>query len=156
MLPPPPPPQPSTFSYIRPRFTSLTSGRSLPSPTTSTPPRSSAETPPEPDPQTHRATGLKRTSTGGKRKPGPGDGLNRSKSLASSARPARYSGHFIFPIAGWNETEETSSNSLKEDDGDESDVSNEEWGLRKGMELFEVSAKDDLGQYDNIDTDGTG
>jgi hypothetical protein len=41
--------------------------------------------------------------------------------------------------------EETSSNSINEDDEDASEVGSEEWGLRKGMELFEVSAKDDLG-----------
>jgi hypothetical protein len=41
---------------------------------------------------------------------------------------------------------ETSSNSINEEDEDAvEDSGSSEWGLSKGMELFEVSAKDDTG-----------
>jgi hypothetical protein len=43
---------------------------------------------------------------------------------------------------------ETSSNSVNDDDDDDAlDVDDQEWGLHKGMELFEVSSKDDYGSY---------
>lgn len=48
---------------------------------------------------------------------------------------------------GYVETVETSSNSIDENDSETLDV-DQEWGLHKGMELFEVSAKDNSGQYD--------
>ena len=38
-----------------------------------------------------------------------------------------------------------SSNSLPEDEDEAETAEDQEWGLRKGMELFEVSAKDDCG-----------
>lgn len=40
---------------------------------------------------------------------------------------------------------ETSGSSLNEEEEDCHDY--QEWGLHKGMELFEVSAKDDLGGW---------
>jgi len=36
--------------------------------------------------------------------------------------------------------------SLNEEDRTEDDEESQEWGLTKGMELFEVSAKDDTGE----------
>lgn len=47
---------------------------------------------------------------------------------------------------GWNEIGDGSSNSLPEDDEEEETSDEQEWGLAKGMELFEVSAKDDFGE----------
>jgi len=58
----------------------------------------------------------------------------------------RYSGHYGGQAGGWNEIAETSSNSINEDEEDALDEDDQEWGLHKGMELFEVSAKDDSGQ----------
>jgi hypothetical protein len=52
------------------------------------------------------------------------------------------------PDSSANTNTNTNSNSLNEDDErglDEDDDDDREWGLSKGMELFEVSAKDDLG-----------
>jgi hypothetical protein len=45
------------------------------------------------------------------------------------------------PAAGWNDNNDNSSNSIEE----EPEEDDREWGLSKGMELFEVSAKDDIG-----------
>lgn len=39
----------------------------------------------------------------------------------------------------------SSSNSHQEEDEEADDVDSGEWGLEKGMELFEVSAKDATG-----------
>jgi hypothetical protein len=47
----------------------------------------------------------------------------------------------------WNEPTESSSNSRLAED-DDPDVDDQQWGLEKGMELFEVSAKDDTGAND--------
>lgn len=71
--------------------------------------------------------------------------------MATSNRPqqSRFGSHFSVQIGGWNDTE-TSSNSLIEDDEDVAALEEEqEWGLHRGMELFEVSAKDDLGESYN-------
>lgn len=59
---------------------------------------------------------------------------------------SRFGSHFGIQITGWNEIGDSSSNSLNEDDEDRDDESNQEWGLGRDMELFEVSAKDDVGQ----------
>jgi len=37
--------------------------------------------------------------------------------------------------------------SLNEEEPTEDDEESQEWGLAKGMELFEVSAKDDTGEF---------
>jgi small GTP-binding protein len=126
--PQPPPPQPSTLSYIRPRFTSFTSLRS--------PPTSPAF--PEPlaylDPPSI-SSALKRS--------------NRSNASTPAARsPPGFASHFT----GWNDTAENSSNSLNEDDEDAVADEEEEWGLHKGMELFEVSAKDNIGIQNLFDS----
>jgi hypothetical protein len=140
---PPPPPPPSSFSYIRPRFTSLTNIRSVPAPLSTTPPWSSRETTTQIE-----SSGLKRSCTGVKRsRPETSVALTRSKSTtpASRAAPTGFTSQYAFPVGRRNEAEETSSNSINEEDEDMLDVESEEWGLRKGMELFEVSAKDDFG-----------
>jgi hypothetical protein len=117
--PPPPPPQPSAFSYIRPRFTSFTSIRSAPlnmsSPAKTSPPDSRSSSLDTPPSRTGAA--LRRTQT--------------AVALRNNNGP-------------WAETPENESGSgIDEYDEDEADE--REWGLEKGMELFEVSAKDDSG-----------
>ncbi|KAI0750880.1 P-loop containing nucleoside triphosphate hydrolase protein [Daedaleopsis nitida] len=136
---PPPPPAPSTFSYIRPRFTSFTSIRSVPALTTSSKPPLSPS--PEPDLSFNdpRSSAIKRSNTSAYTRPRAKSGdllLPRSNSMSPATRP---------PPHGWNEIGDGSSNSLPEDE-EEADIGDDqEWGLRKGMELFEVSAKDDFG-----------
>ncbi|KAJ8483297.1 hypothetical protein ONZ51_g4798 [Trametes cubensis] len=142
--PPPPPPPPSTFSYIRPRFTSFTSIRSVPaltSPKTFSPP---PEVESFNDP---RSSGMKRSNTQAYTRPRAKSGdllLPRSNSTTANTRPTP--SRFGYRPPGWNDIGDGSSNSLPEDDeGDTGE--DQEWGLRKGMELFEVSAKDDFGEY---------
>ncbi|KAF5370006.1 hypothetical protein D9758_001363 [Tetrapyrgos nigripes] len=141
--PPPPPPQPSTLSYIRPRFTSFPALRSPTIPQLPT-----SETLPYLDPPPHRASGLTRsTSTAAPRSRTSGTSLARSNTSTAIVRPqmSRFGSHFGKQAGnGWNEIADNSSNSLPEDDEDEADEE-QQWGLSKGMELFEVSAKDDLG-----------
>ncbi|KAI0052604.1 ras-domain-containing protein [Auriscalpium vulgare] len=145
---PPPPPQPSTFSYIRPRFTSFTSIRSAPlmSPSKPSPPdsHSSFEAP------MNRATALKRSQTGAgfpAAKSTGALGLNRAKST-NGALTSRFGSHAVG--RPWNDVVDDSHSAIDdyEEDGDD----DREWGLEKGMELFEVSAKDDLGIHDLFDT----
>jgi len=62
----------------------------------------------------------------------------------------RFGSHFGRYAGGYDATE-TSSNSINEDEED-LDLDDEEWGLHKGMELFEVSAKDDFGDAYSIPT----
>jgi hypothetical protein len=63
-----------------------------------------------------------------------------------SPQQHRFSGHFGGQTSAWTEIAETISNSLNEDeDEDALDMDDQEWGLHKGMELFEVSSKDDSG-----------
>lgn len=150
---PPPAPPPSTLSYIRPRFKSFTSIRSVPAapPTnkSSSPDRTVfGDSPPKPV----AAAPLHRSNTG----PGLGrapkaPGLNRASTTAAAAGArsrsppqTRFSGHFGV-TTGYVETFETSSNSVSEEDPETPD-DEQEWGLQKGMELFEVSAKDNMGQ----------
>jgi GTPase SAR1 family protein len=140
-VPAPPPPQSSTLSYIRPRFTSFTSNRSVPA----TPPHTNAsESPLSVEPSTSRPSALNRSTPGlPQSKSTTGKGLARSKTTSyvsgGAPRPSHLRRRFGSQDTGWNEIEEASSDSLPEDDEDQ------EWGLHKGMELFEVSAKDDLG-----------
>ncbi|KAJ3723362.1 P-loop containing nucleoside triphosphate hydrolase protein [Lentinula raphanica] len=142
---PPPPPQPSTLSYIRPRFTSFPGLRSPPvSPPTSSPPKDSL---PYLDPPTRNS------------------GLNSSKSAAparsrnntpaslvrsnTTAIPPRYGSHFGRQAGGYNELHDSCSNSIEEEEDEQEDE--QEWGLTKDMELFEVSAKDDFGIHTLFD-----
>ncbi|RDB20501.1 Ras-like GTP-binding protein RYL2 [Hypsizygus marmoreus] len=141
--PPPPPPQPSTLSYIRPRFTSFPGLRSPPA----TPPAVTPETPAYLDLPPNRASSLHRSKTAAQPRPRtPGaSSLTRSNTTALSRTPqsSRFS-HYGPPSSSWLDSGETSSNSINEDDEDAIE-DEREWGLSRGMELFEVSAKDDLG-----------
>ncbi|KAJ6567197.1 P-loop containing nucleoside triphosphate hydrolase protein [Mycena vulgaris] len=144
---PPPPPQPSTLSYIRPRFTSFPGLRSPPtSPPTRTPP----ETPAYLDLQANRSSALTRSNTAQSRPQPTTAGSSRSN-VSSTARPqqqSRFGSHFGIQAGGWSELHDSSTNSLNEDDEhavEDDEEEEREWGLSKGMELFEVSAKDDLG-----------
>lgn len=148
---PPPAPPPSTLSYIRPRFKSFTSVRPVPlvPPTnkSSSPDRTVfGDSPPKP-----AVVPLQRSNTGpGLARPSK-PGLNRATTTTAGARSrsppqTRFSGHFGVTTSGYVDTLETSSNSAGEDDSETLDT-DQEWGLHKGMELFEVSAKDNLGQY---------
>lgn len=47
---------------------------------------------------------------------------------------------------------DASSNSVPEEDEDEDSWDDNEWGLEKGMSLFEVSAKDDFGKCSSLVT----
>ncbi|OJT10184.1 Ras-like GTP-binding protein RYL2 [Trametes pubescens] len=149
--PPAPPPPTSTFSYIRPRFTSFTSIRSVP-----------ALTPPKPFPpplepdvvNDVRSSGMKRSNTQAYTRPRAKSGdllLPRSNSVSLASRPAPP--RAAYRPGGWNEIGDGSSNSLPEDEEAEIGDDDSEWGLNKGMELFEVSAKDDVGiqtLFDNL------
>ncbi|KAG5645752.1 hypothetical protein DXG03_005289 [Asterophora parasitica] len=144
---PPPPPPPSTLSYIRPRFTSFPGLRSPPA----TPPLITPETPAYLDLPPNRSSAPQRSKTAAQTRPRPtGSGVTRSNTAAVSRTPnsSRFSQYG--PSSGgssWIDSNETSSNSINEDDENDDNGSTEEreWGLSKGMELFEVSAKDDLG-----------
>ncbi|KAK7470986.1 hypothetical protein VKT23_002400 [Stygiomarasmius scandens] len=140
---PPPPPQPSTLSYIRPRFTSFPGLRSPPT----SPQSPTSETLPYLDPPPSRASGLSRSmSTAPTRPRASASSVTRSNTTAGiKPQVSRFGSHFGMQAGGWNEIVDTSSNSLNEDDENEEDEEEQEWGLSKGMELFEVSAKDDLG-----------
>ncbi|KAG6918230.1 hypothetical protein DXG01_015823 [Tephrocybe rancida] len=151
--PPPPPPPPSTLSYIRPRFTSFPGLRSPPATPTPIP----QETPAYLDLPANRSSGLQRNKTVAQSRPRNGGGSNgsgsggiaRANSMATSRTPQSSRFSLYGPSSGssWIDSGETSSNSINEDDEDAVDFESEdqEWGLSKGMELFEVSAKDDLG-----------
>ncbi|KAF5333233.1 hypothetical protein D9611_002286 [Ephemerocybe angulata] len=138
---PPPPPAPSSLSYIRPRFTSFPG---LKSPTlASTPSPSSSSGPTSPETPAYldlpsRSPGLQRSKTSAQSRPRTANSLTRSNTSTSSRTPQ--SSRFGF---GGYDNPDNSSNSIEEED--ESAEDEREWGLSKGMELYEVSAKDDLG-----------
>jgi len=149
--PPPPPPQPSTLSYIRPRFTSFTSLRSPPTSPTSPEPLAYLDPPPS------ISSALKRSNTSAaipRPRPTTGTALTRSHTTAAAARspPSGFASHFGLKAGGWSDVAENSSNSLNEDDEDMVADEEEEWGLHKGMELFEVSAKDNIGIQNLFDS----
>ncbi|KAF8211470.1 P-loop containing nucleoside triphosphate hydrolase protein [Mycena galopus ATCC 62051] len=130
--PPPPPNLSSTLSYIRPRFTSFPGLARVPS----VPPQ---RTPP---PETPAYLDLQADGSGSR--------LVRSNSSAQS----RFGSHFGVQAGGWAgaaRADDSGSNSLNEDDenavldDEEGDEDEPQWGLSRGMELFEVSAKDDVG-----------
>ncbi|KAK7061432.1 P-loop containing nucleoside triphosphate hydrolase protein [Favolaschia claudopus] len=81
---------------------------------------------------------------------------NSSTAGQQQSRPSavrqqsRFGSHFGAAAGGWAELQDSSSNSLNEDDENavvdtEEEEDEPEWGLSRGMELFEVSAKDDVG-----------
>jgi hypothetical protein len=142
---PPPPPQPSTLSYIRPRFTSFPGLRSPPT----TLPILSAESPAYLDLPPNQASGLTRSKTAVHIRPrtSGSSALIRANTSTPSTRtpnPSRFT-QFGPQSGGWIDSGETSSNSINEEDEDALEDESGEWGLSKGMELFEVSAKDDTG-----------
>lgn len=145
--PPPPPPPSSTLSYIRPRFTSFPGLRS-------SSPTSSNQTPPDTPayldlPSSHSSALSRSKTTAAVPTTRPrANTLTRANTTATaSSKPqqSRFGSHFGFAAGGWNDPGESSSNSIEEDDEEDADNDEQEWGLSKGMELFEVSAKDDLG-----------
>ncbi|KAH9943371.1 P-loop containing nucleoside triphosphate hydrolase protein [Epithele typhae] len=141
--PPPPPATPSTFSYIRPRFTSFTSIRSVPALTSPKP----TSPPPELESSYNdpRSTAIKRSNTSAYTRPRAKSGdLLLPRSNSTNGGGARPTPSRLAYRPAWNEPGDGSSNSVPEDE-DEAVDDEEEWGLRKGMELFEVSAKDDYG-----------
>ncbi|PPR03884.1 hypothetical protein CVT26_000882, partial [Gymnopilus dilepis] len=72
--------------------------------------------------------------------------LTRSSTSTGTRTPqsSRFGSHFGLNGVPWNDNNnDNSSNSIEEAEEDEED--DREWGLSKGMELFEVSAKDDIG-----------
>jgi len=144
---PPPPPPPSTLSYIRPRFTSFTGIRS-PTATPPPAPKSSPETSTYVD--APLSTGLKRSNTSNAvpRPRTTSFPLARSNSTAgASGRSPLPQSRFVSNMKppAWCDAVDTSSNSMNEEDEDDTGHDDEVWGLHKGMELFEVSSKDDFG-----------
>jgi len=141
---PPPPPAPSTLSYIRPRFTSFPGLRS---PTSVTPPPISPETPAYLDLPASRVSALQRSKIPVQTRPPTTGSSTRSITSTGTRTPqsSRFGSHFGHTV-GRNENADNSSNSIEEAD-ENVDEDEREWGLSKGMELFEVSAKDGLGKF---------
>ena len=150
--PPPPTPQPSTFSYIRPRFTSLTSSRISPANPLS--PKAAD------DNSLTRASEIRRSNTTSTqpRIDTSASVLRRANSTNVALSPqrgrphekliqaSRFGSHFGHHANSYVDTFDGSSNSLMEEDEEDDDSDDTEWGLERGMSLFEVSAKDDQGQ----------
>jgi hypothetical protein len=134
---PPPQPPPSTLSYIRPRFTSFPGLRSPPFIST---PSVSPEGPAYLDLPPNRSSGLQWSKTTAY----TGPKTSRSLTRSTTSRPQSSRFGSSGQNAAWNDNNDNSSNSIEEADEDADDDS-AEWGLSKGMELFEVSAKDDIG-----------
>lgn len=83
-------------------------------------------------------------------RPRTANSLTRSNASSGSRTPqsSRFGSHFGFG-GGWDAHGDNSSNSIEEEDEYAVDPESDEgeWGLSKGMELFEVSAKDDVGTF---------
>ena len=69
--------------------------------------------------------------------------LTRAHTTTSQSR---FGSHFGF-AAGGSRSESSHSNHDSIEEDDEAADDGGEWGLSKGMELFEVSAKDDTGAF---------
>lgn len=152
--PTPPPPEPeslSTFSYIRPRFTSLTSSRSVPfSSSFSKFPVSTVSPAVEPKPRT---TELKRSQTGVSHGRANGVPIQRHNTITTSipasstttsvdSQPqSRFASPLRGCVGGYQRIQDQGRGEVEEEEED-SECS---WGLEKDMKLFEVSAKDDRG-----------
>ncbi|KAF7313559.1 hypothetical protein HMN09_00512000 [Mycena chlorophos] len=140
--PTPPPPQMSTLSYIRPRFTSFPGLRPPP---ISPPAVPSSDTPAYLDLQANaRSSALSRSSTTSSRPQLSTAGSSRTTVSSTARQQSRFGSNFGLKVGGWTELQD-SSESLNEDDEAGQDGPDADWGLSKGMELFEVSAKDDMG-----------
>ncbi|KAK2466409.1 hypothetical protein APHAL10511_002051 [Amanita phalloides] len=147
--PPPPPPAPSALSYIRPRFTSFPGLRSPPSASPSPTSPASPDTSPYLDLPPTRSSALQQSRTSLQARPRTAGIPNRSNAstpLSRTPQSCRFGSHFSAQPGLWSDSGDGSSNSIGEADEEAvEDESNYEWGLAKGMELFEVSAKDDIG-----------
>ncbi|KAF8591555.1 ras-domain-containing protein [Ramaria rubella] len=158
--PTPPPAEPeqlSTFSYIRPRFTSLTSSRSVPFSSSFT----KLPTPPIPSPaaeSTSRTTELKRGIANAKandvaiqRHNAVASSVPASSTTTSLADPQQPQSRFASPfggrVGGYLRIHEDTQRPMEEEEENESS-----WGLEKDMRLFEVSAKDDRGVHHLFDS----
>ena len=149
---PPPPPTPSTLSYIRPRFTSFTSMTSpSPSSSKSSPPDSKSaidqrslfqnSTSKKHNVPATQAVGRPRTRSAG---PTMLTKINTTNNgLNGSPDGTPNSSRFGYRNS-WNENAADTDSTPNEDEltGDE----DESCGLPRGMELFEVSAKDGSGK----------
>ncbi|KAI5124804.1 hypothetical protein M0805_005436 [Coniferiporia weirii] len=173
--PPVPAPQPSTLSYIRPRFTSFTTSRSVPASTLA--PKAMD------DNSLSRSSELRRSTTAfpratanwtfGDGHVGAAEPLKRANSSNAAGSPqrqkvfdfdrdrtaqpmtgSRFGSHFGLRAGtkGFADGLDGSSNSLPEEEEDDDGGDDREWGLEKGMSLFEVSAKDDCGVKNLFDT----
>lgn len=96
-----------------------------------------------------RSSGLTRSTTSGaytrpRAKSGGALLLQRANTTGMAPRSvqSRYGHHTSYSVGG---SGASSSDSHLEDDEDLDDADEQEWGLERGMELFEVSAKDDTG-----------
>lgn len=124
---------------MRPRFTSFTSMRNVPVTFPLKQPLTpSAETD---DSHDSRSSGVTRSTTSAvytrPRAKSGGDLLQRANTTGMIPR------HGL--NATWKTPGDASSTSQLAETDDPDDTDDREWGLEKGMELFEVSAKDDIG-----------
>ena len=150
--PPPPPPQPSTFSYMRPRFTSFTSIRSVP---LSSPPPQKSSLSPSRDTDDSGDSSLSSVLSRSSTSPHYTRPRAKSGSLLQPSRihdssfarsSSRLESRFGYGATGYSAVADSNDDQPEEDD-DEDEDSQDSWGLSRGMELFEVSAKDDVGSY---------
>ncbi|KIJ56836.1 hypothetical protein M422DRAFT_218541 [Sphaerobolus stellatus SS14] len=143
--PPVEPEQPSTFSYIRPRFTSLTSSRSVPFAssfikTPSSPPANL----PEP---ISRVSELRRTKTTANGRAHTA-ALERNHTISTSipvsstvlSLPDTKQSPLLNGRATGFRRSHEETKFPEEEEEEDNDTS---WGLERGMKLYEVSAKDD-------------
>lgn len=174
--PTPPPQQPSTLSYIRPRFTSFTTSRSVPVNQLAPKALDDNALSHRPSELRRSITGVPRARNGkdsDAAAPVTGaQGLRRANSHNAATSPQRAKlferplhvqsppasngfsrlGGSLFGANGglhqgvFVDTLDGSSNSVPEE-MEEDDSDGTEWGLEKGMSLFEVSAKDGGGAF---------
>lgn len=151
----PEPEQISTFSYIRPRFTSLTSSRSVPFSSSFSKPAPSTAQPSNVE-SASRPADLKRsqTTTSNGRANGvslqhynsitpsiPASSTTTSLADSHSLVQSRFASPLIGRVSGYQRILDERQRQREEED-ENSECS---WGLEKDMKLFEVSAKDDRG-----------
>jgi Ras family len=126
------------LSYIRPRFTSLTTVPTAPPPKVDVSPAAAA---------LNRAKSA-RVVPLGKRLNGDGSAPGDWRRQAAGARERRWSDAMMWDNAMREEEHSpTHSNNTSPNDDDDFNVADDEelYPLEKGMELFEVSAKDNAG-----------
>lgn len=92
----------------------------------------------------NHSSGLHRSKTTAQTGPKTAGSRSSTSTVSRTPQSSRFGSHFT-QAAAWNDNNDNSSNSIEEADED-ADEDYQEWGLSKGMELFEVSAKDDIGQ----------